>query len=66
MTWRPPHPVEAVLLEYRTSLSLVGGIFLLILAARTAAGKVSGEREVNHPLVQLGAPAMPSKPLLSR
>jgi threonine/homoserine/homoserine lactone efflux protein len=31
--------VEEALLEYRTSLSLVGGIFLLILAARTAAGK---------------------------
>ncbi len=39
--------VEAVLLEYRTTLSLVGGIFLLILAARTAAGKVTGERELN-------------------
>ena len=31
--------VEEVLLEYRTSLSLVGGIFLLVLAARTATGK---------------------------
>ena len=31
--------VEEALLEYRTALSLVGGIFLLILAARTAAGK---------------------------
>jgi threonine/homoserine/homoserine lactone efflux protein len=31
--------VEEMLLEYRTSLSLIGGIFLLILAARTAAGK---------------------------
>jgi threonine/homoserine/homoserine lactone efflux protein len=39
--------VEAMLLEYRTALSFVGGIFLLILAARTAAGKVSGEREIN-------------------
>ena len=31
--------VEEVLLEYRTTLSLVGGVFLLVLAARTAAGK---------------------------
>jgi threonine/homoserine/homoserine lactone efflux protein len=39
--------VEEVLLEYRTSLSFIGGIFLLILAARTAAGKGAVEREVN-------------------
>jgi threonine/homoserine/homoserine lactone efflux protein len=31
--------VEEMLLEYRTALSLIGGIFLLVLAARTAAGK---------------------------
>jgi threonine/homoserine/homoserine lactone efflux protein len=37
--------VEEVLLEYRTALSLVGGIFLLVLAARTAAGKGVAEPE---------------------
>jgi threonine/homoserine/homoserine lactone efflux protein len=39
--------VEKMLLEYRTALSFVGGIFLLILAARTATGKVAVGREVN-------------------
>ncbi len=39
--------VESVLLEYRTALSFVGGIFLLVLAARTATGRVAAEREVN-------------------
>ncbi len=39
--------VETVLLEYRTALSFTGGIFLLVLAARTATGKGAIEREVN-------------------
>src|ERR1700761_3223475 len=39
--------IQAVLLEYRTALSLIGGIFLLILAARTAAGKSTEGREIN-------------------
>ncbi len=39
--------VEEVLLKYRTALSFIGGIFLLILAARTAMGKVAAQREVN-------------------
>jgi threonine/homoserine/homoserine lactone efflux protein len=39
--------VEEMLLKYRTSLSFIGGIFLLILAARTAAGKGAMERELN-------------------
>ena len=39
--------VEEVLLEYRTALSFIGGIFLLVLAARTAMGKGAVEREVN-------------------
>jgi threonine/homoserine/homoserine lactone efflux protein len=36
--------IEAVLLEYRTPLSFIGGMFLLVLAARTAMGKVAVER----------------------
>ena len=39
--------VETVLLEYRTPLSFAGGIFLLVLAARTAVGKGAVERQVN-------------------
>ena len=39
--------IEAVLLEYRTPLSFIGGMFLLILAARTAMGKVAAERTTN-------------------
>lgn len=39
--------VESVLLEYRTLLSFVGGIFLLILAARTAMDKAGVDRKVN-------------------
>jgi threonine/homoserine/homoserine lactone efflux protein len=38
--------IEAILLEYRITLSFVGGIFLLILAARTAVGKGAVERQV--------------------
>ncbi len=38
--------VEDVLLEYRTPLSFIGGMFLLVLAARTAMGKATVEREV--------------------
>jgi threonine/homoserine/homoserine lactone efflux protein len=40
--------VEEVLLEYRTALSLIGGIFLLVLAARTAAGKGVVESKRSH------------------
>lgn len=36
--------IETVLLEHRTPLSFIGGVFLLILAARTAMGKVAAER----------------------
>jgi len=39
--------IEEVLLEYRTTLSFIGGIFLLVLAAHTAMGKAAVEREVN-------------------
>jgi threonine/homoserine/homoserine lactone efflux protein len=40
--------VEEMLLDYRTSLSLIGGMFLLVLAARTAAGKVTMESRTHR------------------
>jgi threonine/homoserine/homoserine lactone efflux protein len=39
--------IETILLRHRTELSFAGGIFLLILAARTAVGKGAVERQVN-------------------
>jgi threonine/homoserine/homoserine lactone efflux protein len=39
--------IESVLLEYRTTLSFVGGLFLLALAGKTALHKVTLMREVN-------------------
>ncbi len=39
--------VETVLLEYRTSLSFVGGVFLVALAARTACVQTTAVREVD-------------------
>ena len=39
--------VETVLLEYRTPLSFAGGIFLMVLAARTAIGKGAVDRKIN-------------------
>jgi len=40
--------IEEMLLEYRTALSLVGGVFLLILAARTAWGKSVTEPKIRR------------------
>jgi threonine/homoserine/homoserine lactone efflux protein len=40
--------VEEILLEYRTALSLVGGVFLLVLAAKTAWGKGMSEPRIRR------------------
>ncbi len=39
--------IETILLDYRTELSFIGGIFLLALAARTACRRATVVREIN-------------------